>query len=149
MGKMPETCKTHHKKSTKLETEKRIYEISKLLLQGVSRQGILLYAQEKSWGVSERQVAEYTSKCYRIWKKENESNRQADIAWHIEARRDLFNRCIEEKEFGCAKDVIIDLTKLRGYYPAEKRTLSNDDGQPFEIKIITMTDEEAKVSDGS
>lgn len=143
MGKMPETCKTHHERSTKLELEKRIYETSKLLLQGVQRKGIILYAEKNQWGVSERQIDGYISSCYKIWRKENEKDKQADLDWHIEARKNLIKLCIEGKELTCARDVLADLTKLKGYYPVEKRALTAE----INMEVITPDERRKRIEE--
>ncbi|MDI6781405.1 MAG: hypothetical protein QME49_04785 [bacterium] len=143
MGKMPEACKSHHQRCNKLDYERRLYEVSKLLLQGVTRQGIFLYAQEKQWGVSIRQVEWYMSTCRKIWRKDHEKDKQADLDWHIKARENLYSQCVKEKEYSCAKDVLVDLTKLKGYYPVEKRALTAE----ITMEIATPEERQRRIAE--
>lgn len=118
-------------KSTRIETNERVAQVSSLLLSGASRNDILQYASKKVWEVTDRQVDSYIRKSYEKWRVESEKD-DGNFDWHIEARKQLYAKCnrtvrtvvnddgtiknIPDVDYRACLAIIQDIAKLQGLY---------------------------------
>jgi len=109
-------------KSNKMEFDKRILTVSKLLLKGNST-GEILHFTARIWGVSDRQSKEYIKRCYTLWFREFEKKFKAGISYHLSKRRDLYKKAYIAKDWQTCLAISRDEAKLMDSYPSERHEL--------------------------
>lgn len=124
--------------SSKKEIDKRILEISRMLLSELTTQEILQKASE-DWGISERQIRTYIKRCYNLWHEDFEKKRKRNLDYHLAKRGDLYRQAYIKKQWNICLEIIRDEAKLMGIYPAEKHEETR--------KIIVLGKEEKKDDD--
>ena len=107
---------------TKFEFERRMAVVSKMLLRGygcadimeiVNTDKITEFGFKKPWNLTDRQVRNYVSDCYRRWKKTQTKNHDLILAKHISLREHLYQRNQAENP-KLALDVLDSLAKIQG-----------------------------------
>lgn len=105
-------AKTKKPKATQAEVNQRVKEIADQLLAGFTRSHILQYAS--NWGVSDRQVDEYIAQATAQIKEINSTTIQDNLALISSNQWDLYRKAIKENNLAVARQVLMDLAKLRG-----------------------------------
>lgn len=126
-------------KSTKLETEKRVFTIQGWILSGVPDY-LILKNIEQSWEVGRRQAKNLLQKAYKIWHEEQEATVEQKRSMRIaELQQDIRNMKPEFKNTPKGMAVILaikkEINKLEALYPAHKVMIQGDKDNP-----ITVTD---------
>ena len=125
-------------KANKEISEKRVFQISELLLDCVSNYEIVQFCT-KEWNVGWRQVYKYIAmargKIEKTYQKELERN----LSWHMIARKKLVKKLIKNKDEKGAAQVLKDMADLQGYYK-QRHEVTGENGEP--IKFIDVTDDE-------
>jgi len=109
-------------KSNKVEIDKRILIISKLLLSGESTKSICYNATLK-WSISESQAKRYIRACYALWKRDFEKKRKAGLSYHLSKRRDLYAKAYKQKDWPTCLAIAKDEAKIMDCYPSERHEL--------------------------
>lgn len=112
-------------KSNKVELDKRILIISKLLLSGESTKNIC-YNTTQKWGVSDSQVKRYIRACYALWYIDFKKKRKAGLSYHLSKRRDLYSKSYIAKDWQTCLSIAKDESKLMDIYPSERHELLVD-----------------------
>jgi hypothetical protein len=123
---------TTHQKANRVISAERVSFIKRLLLQSKERPEILQICTGK-WGVRDRQVAIYMAKARREIQKEFHRRDALSITWHIKARQNIIDKCIEANQPHAALSALQDIAKLQGLY-IEKHEHTGKDGGAIEIK---------------
>ena len=103
----------------RVETEKRIYEVQKLLLSGMSPTEICQKMQV-IWGVSKWQIERYISRSYKYWERYFSEKKGKQLEYQKAKRADLYNQAYRDSQWDTCLNVAKDEAKLMGLYPAEK-----------------------------
>jgi len=105
--------------SNKIEMEKRILEVSKMLLSGLSTKEICYNAILK-WDISESQIKRYIRRCYTLWHQDFRKKRKAGLDYHLAKRRDLYKKAYDKKDWKTCLEIAKDEAKIMDIYPTEK-----------------------------
>ena len=105
--------------SNELEMEKRILEVSRMLLSGLSTREILHLASQK-WDISERQTKTYIRRCYILWRQDFKKKRKAGLDYHLAKREVLYNKNFNRGDFNACLEVAKDEARLEGLYVERK-----------------------------
>ena len=109
-------------KSNKVEIDKRILEVSKMLLSGNSTKDICYYAL-LNWDISESQVKRYIRHCYTLWHKEFKKKSKANLNYQLAKRKDLYNKAYEGKDWQTCLSIAKDESKILDLYPSLKQSI--------------------------
>lgn len=129
-------------KSTKIETEKRVFTIQGWILSGVPDY-LILKNIEQQWEVGRRQAKNLLRKAYEIWHNEQEATVEQKRSMRIaELQQDIRNMKPEFKNTPKGMAVLLaykkELSKLEALYPVQKLMLQGDKENP--ISIVDNTD---------
>lgn len=131
---------TTHQKSNRVEAAARVSFVKRLLLQSKDRPEILHICSLK-WGVSTRQIMTYMAKARREIQKEFHRRDALSITWHIKARQNIIDKCIEANQPHAALSALQDIAKLQGLY-IEKHEHTGKDGAPIQYEALPATAKE-------
>lgn len=128
-------------KSTKIETDRRIFTVQSWIIGGVPDYLILRQAQDQ-FSVGERQAKNYLAKAYEIWKSASEATveqmRQTQIDKMQQAQRTLKDNF---KGTPAGLRVLLqyekEINKLKGVVPAKEHIHKGDPENPV---IVNQTD---------
>jgi len=109
-------------KSNRTEINKRILEVSKMLLTGESNKNILQYAS-LNWRISDRQTQTYIKQCYDRWYKDFEAKRRANLSYHLAKRADLYFQAYKKKDYKTCLEIAKDEAKILDVYPSERHSI--------------------------
>ena len=126
-------------KANRVESAERTSFIKRLLLQSKERPEILQICTRK-WGGRDRQVAIYMAKARREIQKEFHRRDALSITWHIKARQNIIDKCIEANQPHAALSALQDIAKLQGLY-IDKHEHTGKDGGPIPIQYTAMPEE--------
>ena len=118
-------------RSTKALVQQRVDAVYDLLLQGVSRRGILTYAAKQGWGVSPRQIDTYLPRAREELARQAAHDRAVELGRASEQLKLLFMKALAGGDLPTARAVRKDLTELLGLAPAARHELCGRDGQPL------------------
>lgn len=132
-------------KSTKAQIEQRLKEVQELLLDGRTRSFIVQYGSK--WQVSDRQIDDYIAQATAIIKEINLASVQDNLALITANQWTLYRKAITDNNIPVARQLLMDLAKLRGLDQAtinhiieDKRELSDLSNADLE-KLLEGTDE--------
>lgn len=138
------------KKSSKIETEKRVFTIHGWILSGVPDYLILKNIEQSDWNVGRRQAKNLLKKAYEIWHQQEiasvEEKRAMKIAQHEQAIRNMKPE-FKNTPKGMAVTLAIqkEITKLQALYPATRHILEGDPEKP--LIFSTVDDREARIAE--
>lgn len=115
--------RNHGKKSTKAETNRRIFAMYGKMLGGADRQTLLRYGAE-TWGLSTRQIEDYMTSARRWMSEAQEESKDKELSKSVAQRLDLYFQALDEGNITVCHEIRKDLDKLRGLYPSEKLKLT-------------------------
>lgn len=133
------------KKSSKIETEKRIFTIQGWILNGVPDYLILKNCVTE-WGIGERQAKNLVKRAYEVWhensKIEIEHKRQMKIDELKQAKRNM-KEIYKGTPIGMRVLLQYDkeINKLEGIIPDRKMIVKGDADSPI---VVTNSDERDK-----
>jgi hypothetical protein len=120
-------------KPNKAMNEQRVTEVMQLLLQGAEFNEIRVYAANKGWELTDRQVRRHINAAYRRTTDILGQKQEELLARHLLQRRNLFARCLKAEDLRTALQVLHDEAQLIGLYPARKIAPTTPDGKaPYE-----------------
>lgn len=132
-------------RSTKIETEKRVFTIQGWIINGVPDY-LILKNIEQQYGVSRRQSKNLLNRAYESWRKEEESSLEQKRSLRIaELKQDA--RSLKESYKGTPQGMAAvnrikkEINKLEGLYPDRVTVLKGDKENPI---VITEGDSEAR-----
>lgn len=132
-------------KSTKIETEKRVFTIQGWILSGVPDY-LILKNSEQQWQIGRRQAKNLLQKAYKIWHEEQEASVEQKRSMRIaELQQDIRNMKPEFKNTPKGMAVLLaykkEISKLEALYPAHKVMIQGDKENP--VSIVDNTDLES------
>lgn len=129
------------KKVTGVEYNQRIKTIAKLLFRFTTRADVLQYVSEKTdWNISERQVDNYISDAKKLLRKRTDLD--VFVGQLINEFLDLYGRNLKIQDYREAKNLLIELAKLRGAYT--DRVDITTKGESFNIKDLVSFEDKTK-----
>lgn len=131
------------KKSTAAVVLLRVEEILRIRIDGAQFHDVREYAAENSWGVSESQLWNYIKKADNLLVDRQDSSRKRTLALHFAKRDALYARSVNAADYRTALSIIADVARLRGLYPAEKKSLDLKGGVSLGIveQIVIAADD--------
>lgn len=100
-------------KADKSTVEQRIKEVSVMLINGSSREVIVLHCS-KYWSIGERQADKYIVRAKTLVEKSVCRKLEYDYAKAIRRYEDLYRLSIEKKDYKTALSVNKEITALQG-----------------------------------
>ncbi|MBS3993129.1 MAG: hypothetical protein KGZ87_05390 [Bacteroidetes bacterium] len=135
-------------RSTKLETEKRVFTIQGWIISGVPDY-LILKNCEQQFDVKRRQAKNLLKKAYESWHKEEESSIAQKRALRIaELKQDA--RSLKESYKGTPQGLAVinrikkEINKLEGLYPDRVTVLKGDKESPLILTNSTDSEEREK-----
>lgn len=102
-------------KADKSTVEQRIREVSVMLINGSSREVIVLHCS-KYWSIGERQADKYIVRAKTLVEKSVSRKLEYDYAKAIRRYEDLYRLSIDKKDYKTALSVNKELTVLQGLH---------------------------------
>lgn len=106
------------KKSDRNTVEQRVKDIATMLINGSSRESIVLHCSEK-WNIGERQADKYIARAKVLVEKSVKRKLEYDYARAVRRYEDLYRLSIEKKDYRTALSVNKELTNLQGLFKQE------------------------------
>ena len=116
----------------KVEIAQRLQAVKELILSGVSYSNIMRKIADE-YSLSERQARHIISQAGNSIKDDSEQTGLCNLAFHLESRRKLIEKCYQLGEIGTALKILRDMALLQGYYPEQKD--NGDKGRDISIII--------------
>lgn len=133
-------------RSTKLETEKRVFTIQGWIINGV-QDYLILKNIEQEWGVGRRQSKNLLQKAYKIWHEDQEASieqkrslRIAELKHNIRSMKDEYKGT--PRGMTAVNQIQKEINKLEGIYPATRHILQGDKENP--LVLTDTSDAEAR-----
>jgi hypothetical protein len=130
-------------RSSKVETERRVEQVYKMLLGGATFPDIREFgcAPEQQWDVSDTQIRRYMTAAHQLIRERFEAKADYSFNRHMLRREQLFAHAMGAGDFGTALRVLQDEAKLEGLYPPTKIAPTNPEGdKPYDS--VTLTEAE-------
>lgn len=102
-------------KSSKHIVNQRINEITEMLIEGKSRNGIIQYGTGH-WEVGERQIDKYIARARNVIQKEIVKDLEFDYAKSLKRFESLYYKAIEGKDYRLALAVNKEISTIQGLY---------------------------------
>jgi len=138
-------------KSTKIETEKRVFTIQGWIIKGVPDY-LILKNIEQEWLVKRRQAKNLLQKAYKIWHEEQEATIEQKRSMRIaELQQDI--RGMKEEYKGTPRGMAVinsikkEISKLEALYPARTHVLQGNPEKPITMKVSVTKEEIKQISD--
>lgn len=133
-------------KSTKIETDKRVFTIQGWIINGVPDYLILKNIEQSDWNIGRRQAKNLLQKAYKIWHNDEEATVEQKRSLRIaELKQDIRNMSVEFKNTPKGMSVLLaykkEISKLEALYPAHKVMIQGDKENPV---VITDVFDESK-----
>lgn len=124
-------------KSTKIETEKRVFTIQGWIINGVPDY-LILKNIEQQWPIGRRQSKNLLQKAYKIWHEEEEASIEQKRSMRIaELKQDI--RSMKDEYKGTPRGMAVvnsikkEISKLEALYPATKHIIQGDKDNPLVV----------------
>jgi hypothetical protein len=122
-------------RSSKLETEKRVFTIQGWVINGV-QDYLILKNIEQEWGVCRRQSKNLLQKAYKIWHEDQEATveqkralRVAELKQNIRSMKDQYKGT--PQGMTAVNQIQKEINKLEGIYPVHKVMIQGDKDNPI------------------
>jgi hypothetical protein len=113
--------------------DQRTTEVMQLLLQGAEFNEIRLYAANKGWELTNRQIRRFITAAYKRTTEVLHQEQNELLSRHLLQRRSLYARCLKAEDLRTALQVLHDEAALLGLYPVKKIAPTTPDGKsPYE-----------------
>lgn len=120
-------------RATKVEKQKRIYDVKKMLLASSTRADICEFMLKKH-GVAKWTTDRYIAEANKQFSDSSIFSTDRELGLNIEQLKDLYHKSMRIDDYKSALAIRKELTKLLGLYPAEKSEVT--------IKDESLTDEQ-------
>jgi hypothetical protein len=124
-------------RSTKLETEKRVFTIQGWIINGV-QDYLILKNIEQEWGVGRRQSKNLLQKAYKIWHEDQEATieqkralRIAELKQNIRSMKDQYKGT--PQGMTAVNQIQKEINKLEGIYPVHRVMIQGDKDNPIAV----------------
>ncbi|HUQ71569.1 MAG TPA: hypothetical protein VM165_18720 [Planctomycetaceae bacterium] len=104
-------------KSDKLVVQRRIQDVTKLVLAGAEFGDLRQFAADQGWNISDRQLRRYLEAAYQRMAKATRRDRQQLLGRHLIQRRALYARAVKTGDLWAALQMLRDEAALAGLYP--------------------------------
>ena len=138
-------------RSTKIETEKRVFTIQGWVINGV-QDYLILKNIEQEWGVCRRQSKNLLQKAYKIWHEEQEATIEQKRSMRIaELQQDI--RGMKDEYKGTPRGMAVvnsikkEISKLEALYPVKTHVHQGNPEKPIAIKVSVTKEEIKQISD--
>ncbi|UYW01784.1 hypothetical protein K5I29_02340 [Flavobacterium agricola] len=134
-----------NQRSTKIETEKRVFTIQGWIINGV-QDYLILKNIEDQWGVGRRQAKNLLRKAYEIWHEDQEATVEQKRALRIAELKQLA-RSLKDSYKGTPNGITAlmqihkEINKLEALYPPNRIVHEGNKDNPV---VITDTEERDK-----
>ena len=137
-------------RSTKIETDKRVFTIQGWILSGV-QDYLILKNIEQSWDIGRRQAKNLLQKAYKIWHEDQEATIEQKRSLRIaELQQDIRNMKTEFKNTPQGMSVILaikkEINKLEALYPATRHIIQGDKEQPLYVTDGFSEEKQARLN---
>jgi len=105
-------------KSDKNTVEQRVKDIATMLINGCSREVLVLHCSEK-WNIGERQADKYIVRAKVLVENSIKRKVEYDYAKAVRRYEDLYRLSLEKKDYRTALSVNKELTTLQGLFKQE------------------------------
>ena len=106
----------NNKKVSKQVFDRRINDITRLLVAGGEQAEVKQLATEQNWGVTSRQIKRYINLAYRRMAKLSAREKEQLRGRHLAQRRALYARCVKNNDLRGALAAVKDEANLQGLY---------------------------------
>src|SRR5215207_1756416 len=106
--------------SDKAEMLKRVEEVLRIRLDGAQFHDVSAYAEEKGWGIKERQVRNLMQRADELLVERQDKSRKQVIARHLAQRMALYARALNAADYRTALAILDSDAKLRGLFPEKE-----------------------------
>ena len=135
-------------RSSKLETEKRVFTIQGWIINGVPDY-LILKNIEQQWEVCRRQSKNLLQKAYKIWHDDQEATVEQKRALRIAELKQIARSMSETdkktpKGISSLMSVHKEINKLEGLYPARTHIIKGDKENPLVITSDGFSEEKRK-----
>ncbi|QYS85419.1 hypothetical protein JJC03_09225 [Flavobacterium oreochromis] len=126
-------------KSTKIETEKRVFTIQGWILNGVPDYLILKNIEQSDWDIGRRQAKNLLRKAYLAWHENEEATIEQKRSLRIaEIKQKLRNMKSEfqntPKGMQVYLNYIKEINKLESLYPITRHIIQGDSDKPIVVE---------------
>jgi hypothetical protein len=123
------------KKADTQESNRRVAQISEMLLDGESYQQIIQYCSD-TWNIGERQVYNYIQKARSKWDEICNKQFESNLNWHLLTRGRLYQKCIKKEDFSNARQTLNDLADIQGISRNRVEHTGKDGGEILIREIV-------------
>lgn len=125
-------------KVTQAEMEARVNKVYEMLIAGARRYQIQKYAQEKKWNVTERQIDNYIAEANALIAQEAEFHRVREFGRAKAALDDLYQKCMQVRDYSRAHAVRRELNQLMALYqPPAPQTIRIEGVDTALLQVLT------------
>ena len=121
-------------KSGKATINRRVQEVSRLLLAGAEFAEIRQYASDHGWRISDRQVHRYMAAAYEGLATTTDRTRKQLLGRHLMQRRALYARALKSGDLKTALQILRDEADLEALYPPSRQEITGRDGEPLQVE---------------
>jgi len=108
------------KRSSKAVFEARVNDVFGLLVNGASKQDLILFASQNGWHVSERQIANYVKAATERIKAAAALDRETELGRAVARLHDLYSSALNISDYKTALAVQKEMHALLGLNAPEK-----------------------------
>lgn len=135
-------------RSTKIETEKRVFTIQGWIITGIADY-LILKNIEQQYTVGRRQAKNLLKKAYESWHQEEEATieqkralRIAELKQDIRSMKDIYKGT--PQGMAVVNNIKKEISKLEALYPEKKHIIQGDQEKPI---VVTNSEErEARIA---
>lgn len=136
-------------KSTKIETEKRVFTIQGWIINGVPDY-LILKNIEQQWPILRRQAKNLLQKAYKVWHEEQEATVDQKRSLRIAELKQLARSMSEAdkktpKGISALMGVHKEINKLEALYPARVHIVKGDKDNPLIITEGFTLEKQARI----
>lgn len=136
-------------RSSKLETETRVFTIQGWIINGVPDY-LILKNIEQQWDVGRRQSKNLLQKAYEIWHQDQEATIDQKKSLRIAELKQIARSMSEAdrktpRGISALMSVHKEINKLEGLYPARQVVVQGDPNKPLEIS--SSADRDARIAE--
>ena len=114
---------------TKATMNIRINAVASMILQGVSREKILKYANDEGWGVSNRTIDRYVAVARDGFEEVAKVNLKFELGRALSRLDDLYARSVATQDYKNALNIIKERAALVGLYLVNVNAASDDNSK--------------------
>jgi len=124
-------------KSTKVEIDRRVYEISKMIIAGISNPDIVQHCTEK-YRVNGRQIYEYIERARKLIVESNKEDIELETSKSQRRYNELYAKAIKTNNLNVALGSVKAMCELRGLNRPQKTALTDPTGENEAQGVIIL-----------